>query len=109
MFASLSALVYQHTLTQLALPTRLVLPQFDLGGGARDSTDSRASSAGASQQMAQLLQQGAACNVHYLFTLDTDTLTGPEAIKKTVTAALAARPKPTTVHFKVGGNKNRAN
>ena len=97
-FASLSALVYQHTLTQLALPARLVLPQCDLGGGARDSVDSRASSG---SQMAQLLQQGAACDVFYLFSLDTATLTGPEAIKKTVTATLASRPKPTLVHFKV--------
>ena len=40
-FASLSALVYQHTLTQLALPIKLVLPQQDLGGGNRDSLDSR--------------------------------------------------------------------
>ena len=28
--------------------------------------------------MAQLLQYGAACNVYYLFTQDTDLLTGPQ-------------------------------
>ena len=31
-FASLSALVYQHTMSQLALPVRLLLPTHDLGG-----------------------------------------------------------------------------
>ena len=29
-------------------------------------------------QMQQLLAQGAACNVHYLFSMDTDQLTGPQ-------------------------------
>ena len=48
-FASLSALVYQHTMTQLALPVRLLLPTHDLamisegGGSNRDSIDSRIS------------------------------------------------------------------
>ena len=48
-FASLSALVYQHTMSQLALPVRLLLPTHDLGamisegGSNRDSIDSRIS------------------------------------------------------------------
>ena len=33
--------------------------------------------------MQQLLQQGAACNVHYLFSMDTDQLTGPQVPEKT--------------------------
>ena len=37
-FASLSALVYQHTITALALPARLVLPQSDLVVAAHNST-----------------------------------------------------------------------
>ena len=102
-FASLSALVYQHTLTQLALPTKLVLPQHDLSSGHRDSTDSRSSTA---SQMQQLLAVGAACNVTYLLTLDTDTLTGPAAVKRSVGQLLAAKsasklPAPLLVHFKV--------
>ena len=32
--------------------------------------------------MQQLLQQGAACNVHYLFSMDTDQLTGPQVPQK---------------------------
>ena len=43
-FTSLSALVYQHTVTPLALPTRLILPEIDLtlhNGPERNSTDSR--------------------------------------------------------------------
>jgi len=70
-FASLSALIYQHTLTPLALPTRLVLPLQDLGAPACPEPS-------ASAQMQQLLHLGAACNVHYLFTMDTDQLTGPQ-------------------------------
>ena len=31
-----------------------------------------------SPEMNQLLQYGAACNVYYLFTQDTDLLTGPQ-------------------------------
>ena len=97
-FGSLSALVYQHTLTPLALPTKLMLPSNDLSAGARDSIDSKTSTA---SQMQLLLSLGAACNVHYLFTLDTDSLTGPLAIKKAVGHMLATQPQPTLVHFKV--------
>ena len=97
-FASLSALIYQHTLTALALPTRLVLPQVDLGGEERESGSATAA-------MQQLLQLGAACNVFYLFTMDTDQLTGPAAVRKTVSQLFLTRPLPaaTVVHFKVSG------
>lgn len=72
-FASLSALVYQHTVTPLALPSRLLLPEADLSNSvspSRDSIDSKTSS------MQQLLALGAACNVLYLFSMETDSLTG---------------------------------
>jgi len=97
-FASLSALIYQHTITALALPIRLVLPQHDLGG--ETSSESTANA-----QMQQLLQLGAACNVHYLFTMETDQLTGPQAVRKTVSQLFLTRPLPipTVVHFKVSG------
>lgn len=100
-FASLSALVYQHTVTPLALPTRLVLPNYDLAmnnGSSRDSVDSKTS-------MQQLLALGAACNVLYLFSMETDSLTGPNAVKKAVSQLMLTRPKPhaTLVHFKVSG------
>ena len=98
-FASLSALIYQHTITALALPAKLVLPQYDLGG---DNTPDQTS---ASAQMQQLLQLGAACNVFYLFSMDTDQLTGPQAVRKTVSQLFLTRPLPsaTVVHFKVSG------
>uniref|UniRef100_A0A182KDX6 SH2 domain-containing protein n=1 Tax=Anopheles christyi TaxID=43041 RepID=A0A182KDX6_9DIPT len=90
-FTSLSALVYQHSITPLALPCRLIIPDMDLHQMEHQSP---------AQQ--QLLQQGAACNVLYLFTCDTESLTGPQAIRKAVSSLLALRPlpKPTQVHFK---------
>ena len=105
-FASLSALVYQHTVTPLALPGRLILPQSDLSNensganSSRNSTDSKTNSS----TMQQLLALGAACNVLYLFSMETDSLTGPQAIKKAVSQLMLTRPKPhaTLVHFKVG-------
>jgi len=98
-FASLSALIYQHTVTMLALPTKLVLPQYDLGD------DSSCGQNSATAQMQQLLQLGAACNVYYLFSMDTDQLTGPQAVRKTVSQLFLTRPLPaaTVVHFKVSG------
>jgi hypothetical protein len=46
-----------------------------------------------------------ACNVLYLYTLDTESLTGPQAIKKAVHHMFSTRPLPaaTVVHFKVSG------
>ncbi|ETN60152.1 tensin [Anopheles darlingi] len=91
-FTSLSALVYQHSITPLALPCRLIIPDADLQQLELQSP---------AQQ--QLLQQGAACNILYLYTCDTESLTGPQAIRKAVGSLLALRPlpKPTQVHFKV--------
>jgi tensin len=47
----------------------------------------------------------AACNVLYLYTLDTESLTGPHAVKKAVHQMFSTRPLPmaTVVHFKVSG------
>jgi len=47
----------------------------------------------------------AACNVLYLYTLDTESLTGPQAVKKAVHHMFSTRPLPTAtvVHFKVSG------
>lgn len=51
----------------------------------------------------QFLDQGAACNVMYLFTTDTESLTGPQAVRKAVASMFNRRPSPTPtqVHFKV--------
>lgn len=89
---TLSALVYQHSITNMALPTRLVLPQGDKRVEPNNSSTAQ-----------QLLAQGAACNVFYLITVDMESLTGPQAIRKAVEQLFHTRPLPvaTIVHFKV--------
>lgn len=92
-FTSLSALVYQHSITPLALPCKLLIPDHDLHGVEHQHSPA--------QQ--QLITQGAACNVLYLFTCDTESLTGPEAVRKAIGTLYSRKPlpAPTTVHFKV--------
>ncbi|XP_044020863.1 tensin isoform X10 [Aphidius gifuensis] len=94
-FSSLSALVYQHSLMSMALPCQLLLPEPEAAARALDSPSINSPQ--------QLLAQGAACNVLYLFTIDTESLTGPQAIKKAVTKLFEQKPLPsaTIVHFKV--------
>ena len=94
-FGSLSALIYQHSVTPLALPAKLILPEADVVTGTVDTVDSGS--------VSQMLTQGAACNVLYLFTMDTESLTGPQAIQRTMTHMLDDKPlpTPTVVHFKV--------
>nr|CAD7394293.1 unnamed protein product [Timema cristinae] len=97
-FSSLSALVYQHSLMQMALPCRLLLPEAEGSGITPDSP-------GTVSTAQQLLSQGAACNVLFLFTVDMESLTGPQAIKKAVQLMFQCKPLPqaTVVHFKVSG------
>lgn len=92
-FSSLSALIYQHSVIQMALPCLLVLPEADI----------KASENGSPAQV--LFSQGAACNVLYLFSMDMESLTGPQAIKKAIVDLFQKAPVPsaTTVHFKVNG------
>ncbi|XP_077554698.1 tensin-2-like isoform X6 [Haemaphysalis longicornis] len=104
-FGSLSALVYQHSITPLALPCRLLLPESEIGGepfwtgDVVDSTTAPTTAATASS----LMQQGAACNVLYLCTMDMESLTGPQAVRRAMAELLAISPPPvpTVVHFKV--------
>uniref|UniRef100_A0A4W6F3U2 Uncharacterized protein n=1 Tax=Lates calcarifer TaxID=8187 RepID=A0A4W6F3U2_LATCA len=79
-FGCLSALVYQHSMTPLALPCKLMIPT-----KGHDSV---------------LL---VACNVLYINSVDMESLTGPQAIAKAISQTLATNPLPaaTTVHFKV--------
>lgn len=44
-----------------------------------------------------------ACNVLYLYTKDMESLTGPQAVRKTTALLLDQKPlpEPTVVHFKV--------
>lgn len=98
-FGSLSALVYQHSVTAMALPCKLIIPDSDPSGEL--SVDPLMSltpdSPGA------ILSQGAACNVLYLITVDMESLTGPQAVRKAINELMAMKPPPvpTIVHFKV--------
>ncbi|XP_045063274.1 tensin-2-like isoform X2 [Coregonus clupeaformis] len=98
-FGSLSALVYQHSITPISLPCSLRIPEKDPIGEMQElqSTASNMSTA------SDLLKQGAACNVLYLNSVDTESLTGPQAISKATGATLAQNPRAaaTVVHFKV--------
>lgn len=96
-FTSLSALVYQHSITALALPCRLLIPDRDLHELFDVQTYTQVN------QQRQLFQQGAACNVMFLCAVETESLTGPEAIRKAVSILFAKRPLPipTQVHLKV--------
>ncbi|XP_061389130.1 tensin-1-like [Musca vetustissima] len=97
-FTSLSALVYQHSINQLALPCKLVIPNQDimLSEADRDMI----------QRQKQLLQQGAACNVLLIFSMNTESLTGDEALRRAVHEmyAQSATHNPIEVHFKVTQN-----
>uniref|UniRef100_A0A8K9UCU1 Tensin 2a n=1 Tax=Oncorhynchus mykiss TaxID=8022 RepID=A0A8K9UCU1_ONCMY len=98
-FGSLSALVYQHSITPISLPCSLRIPEKDPIGEMQElqSTASNMSTA------SDLLKQGAACNVLYLNSVETESLTGPQAISRATGATLAQNPRPaaTVVHFKV--------
>ncbi|XP_029287903.1 tensin-2-like isoform X2 [Cottoperca gobio] len=97
-FGSLSALVYQHSITPISLPCALRIPEKDLIGELQEIH-----SATNTSTAADLLKQGAACNVLYLNSVETESLTGPEAISKATKCTLALSPRPvaTVVHFKV--------
>ncbi|XP_066210324.1 tensin-3 isoform X1 [Saccopteryx leptura] len=97
-FGSLTALVCQHSITPLALPCKLLIPDRDpLDEIVESSPQTAANSA------AELLKQGAACNVWYLNSVEMESLTGHQAIQKALSITLVQRPQPlsTIVHFKV--------
>ncbi|XP_066263635.1 tensin-1-like isoform X5 [Branchiostoma lanceolatum] len=145
-FGSLSALVYQHSITPLALPCKLLLPETDpadpnapvasakpvetptpqrrteneiesieliemevqaadpglLAATSPTAVSSPKADLGGSSAQT-LLQQGAACNVLYINSIDMESLTGPNAVRKAMamTTSLDPPPTATTVHFKV--------
>ncbi|XP_046886372.1 tensin-like isoform X4 [Hypomesus transpacificus] len=105
-FGCLSALVYQHSMTPLALPCKLMIP-------TKDPNEEALELATPTDSVAEVLQQGAvsqkppeeahACNVLYINSVDMESLTGPQAVAKAISQTLASDPLPTatTVHFKV--------
>jgi tensin-1 len=101
-FGSLAALVYQHSITPMALSCKLIIPEtdpaLDVRRGRRDL--------GETTSTAELLSQGAACSVLYLISVDTESLTGPQAIKNAINELLSMKgtSPSTVVHFKVSSN-----
>ncbi|XP_053944485.1 tensin-4 isoform X2 [Cuculus canorus] len=103
-FGSLSAFVYQHAITPLALPCTLSIPTrvlllvvwADLADG-EDSPDC------APESTLSLLKKTAVCNVLYLNSVSMETLTGAPAIQKAISSTfeLETLPTPTLVHFRV--------
>ncbi|XP_063069530.1 tensin-1 isoform X3 [Engraulis encrasicolus] len=105
-FGCLSALVYQHSITPLALPCKLVIP-------TRDPHDEIPEIVTPTNPATELLKQGAgqkapteshACNVLYINSVEMESLTGPQAIAKAISETLATSPassSATIVHFKV--------
>ncbi|KAM9322576.1 tensin-3 isoform 2-T2 [Pholidichthys leucotaenia] len=97
-FGSLTALVCQHSITPLALPCKLIIPDKDpLEDVVENASPSVTNSA------AELLKQGAACNVWYLGSVEMESLTGVQAVQKATSMTLSSCPPPTStvVHFKV--------
>ncbi|XP_036072219.1 tensin-3 isoform X3 [Oryzias melastigma] len=97
-FGSLTALVCQHSITPLALPCKLIIPDRD---PLEDEVENPAHSV--TNSAAELLKQGAACNVWYLSSVEMESLTGTQAVQKATTMTLNLNPPPTStvVHFKV--------
>uniref|UniRef100_A0A452IQE5 SH2 domain-containing protein n=1 Tax=Gopherus agassizii TaxID=38772 RepID=A0A452IQE5_9SAUR len=93
-FGSLSAFVYQHAMTALALPCKLAIPTRGTGPTWRPTPLESAISA---------MKKTAACNVLYLHSVSVETLTGASAVQKAVSSTfeLETPPTPTIVHFKV--------
>ncbi|XP_026147069.1 tensin-1-like isoform X1 [Carassius auratus] len=97
-FGSLTALVCQHSITPLALPCRLIIPNRDPLEEFNES-----SSQTSTNSAAELLKQGAACNVWFLGSVDLESLTGVQGVQKATTGIFSMDPAPTStvVHFKV--------
>lgn len=97
-FGSLSALVSQHSISPISLPCCLRIPSKDpLEETSEAPVPTNMSTA------ADLLRQGAACSVLYLTSVETESLTGPQAVARASSAALSCSPVPVPaiVHFKV--------
>ncbi|CAF0846132.1 unnamed protein product [Didymodactylos carnosus] len=97
-FATLSALVYQHSLLPLALPCKVTLPESDiLDEYERGAQDIRKPSP------KELLDKGTACNVLYLNSVDVEQLSGQAAVTKALRLTFdnADNLQATIVFFKV--------
>ncbi|XP_077594703.1 tensin-1 isoform X2 [Stigmatopora nigra] len=96
-FGCLSALVYQHSMTPLALPCKLMIP-------TKDPNEEALELATPTDPVVELLKQGTvqkvpeechASNVLYINSVDMESLTGPQAIAKAISQTLETNPLPT--------------
>jgi tensin len=119
LLVNLSALVYQHSLTPLALPIKLVLPAADTAEDYRSPSNQQQNEITKKLSVKDLLEKGAgkdyfeinkfflifisACNVVYLNNVDVESLSGQMALNKALRSTFdnADRLQATTVHFKV--------
>ncbi|XP_029594789.1 tensin-4 [Salmo trutta] len=93
-FGSLSALVFQHTVTAYALPCKLLLQSHDLNKGQEGTND----------RSAPEDKTKTACNFLYLSAIPTEMLTGPCAVQKAVSSTFKmdlSTITPTIVNLKV--------
>ncbi|CAF3943641.1 unnamed protein product, partial [Rotaria magnacalcarata] len=102
-FANLSVLVYQHSITPLALPIKLTLPTFDITEDYRSMSNQQQHETLKKMSVKDLLDKGAACNVVYLNNVDVESLSGQMAVNKALRATFENldRLQATIVHFKV--------
>uniref|UniRef100_A0A674F3C2 Tensin 3 n=1 Tax=Salmo trutta TaxID=8032 RepID=A0A674F3C2_SALTR len=103
-FGSLTALVCQHSITPLALPCKLIIPDRDPLEDMVENTTTQS----ITNSAAELLKQGAACNVWFLGSVEMESLTGYQAVQKATSVTLGSDPlgsdplpTSTVVHFKV--------
>uniref|UniRef100_A0A4W5KZR0 Tensin 3 n=1 Tax=Hucho hucho TaxID=62062 RepID=A0A4W5KZR0_9TELE len=103
-FGSLTALVCQHSITPLALPCKLIIPDRDPLEDMVENTTTQS----ITNSAAELLKQGAACNVWFLASVEMESLTGYQAVQKATSVTLGSDPlgsdplpTSTVVHFKV--------
>uniref|UniRef100_A0A8C9WAW7 Tensin 2a n=1 Tax=Scleropages formosus TaxID=113540 RepID=A0A8C9WAW7_SCLFO len=98
-FGSLSALVYQHSITPMSLPCTLRIPE----KGKFSCTFTHSPDPQLTSACVCMCIAPPACNVLYLNSVETESLTGPQAIAKATGATLSRDPRPpgTVVHFKV--------
>ncbi|CAF1087946.1 unnamed protein product [Adineta ricciae] len=101
-FVNLSALVYQHSITPLALPIKLLVPVADITEDYRVASNQQHDTS-KKLSVKDLLEKGAACNVLYLNNVDVESLSGQMALNKALRATFdnADRLQATIVHFKV--------
>jgi len=102
-FGSLSALIYQHSITNIALPCKLIIPTSNMEV-IQVAEPGPATPVEVPTSAADLLEQGAACNVLFLGSADTESLTGPEAIERAMrecTENSGQAIKTSVVQFKV--------